>query len=156
MVGMNYGSVYVAQVAFAANEKQTLRAIIDAEQYPGPSLVIAYSHCIAHGYDLKNGLKQQKLAVDSGHWPLYRYDPRLGAKGQNPLVLDSKDPKIPLKEYMSNETRFTMLRRINPERASMLEKQAQEFVNVRWNHYKTLAKPVEPPKTDAPKTEGAK
>lgn len=147
LMAMSYGSVYVAQIAFGANEKQTLRAIIEAEQYDGPSLIIAYSHCIAHGYNMQNGLKQQKLAVDCAHWPLYRYDPRLVSQGQNPLCLDSKDPKIPLKDYIYNETRYKMLTIIDPERAKDLEHHAQDFVRRRWSHYKEMAKPIESIKT---------
>ncbi len=143
LVAMSYGSVYVAQVAFGANEKQTLRAIIEAEQYQGPSLIIAYSHCIAHGYNLINGLKQQKLAVDSAHWPLYRFDPRNAASGINPLMLDSKDPKIPLKDYIYNEMRYKMLTSVDPERAKVLEQSAQAFVTRRWSKYKEMAKPTE-------------
>jgi len=147
LIAMGYGSVYVAQVAFGANEKQTLRAIIEAEEYDGPSIVIAYSHCIAHGYNLKQGLEQQRLAVDCAHWPLYRYDPRLAETGQNPLVLDSKDPKIPLSKYIYNETRYKMLTIIDPARATLLEQKAEDFLHKRWNHYKEMAKPVEAPKT---------
>lgn len=123
LVAMNYGSVYVAQIAFGSNDRHALRSIIEAEQYEGPSLVIAYSHCIAHGYDLQQGLRQQKLAVESGHWPLFHYDPRLVGEGAESDGAILKDPKVPLKEYMYNETRFKMLTTMDPERAEMLETQ---------------------------------
>ncbi len=106
---MTYGSVYVASIAMGANDAQTVRAILEAESYPGPSLVIAYSHCIAHGYDMIHGLDQQKSAVLSGAWPLYRYDPRLAAKGETPLHLDAGPASLPLSKYIYNETRYTML-----------------------------------------------
>ena len=96
MLAMAYGYVYVARVAMGANDQQTLRAFIDAEAYDGPSLIIAYSHCIAHGIEMSKGLEQQKLAVQSGYWPLYRYNPALPSQGKNPLILDSKDPTVPL------------------------------------------------------------
>ena len=100
-----------------ANDTQTLRALREAEAYDGPSLIIAYSHCIAHGYDLRHGMDQQKAAVASGHWPLLRYDPRLAREGKNPLQLDSKAPSVPLKSYAYNETRYTMLAHSNPDEA---------------------------------------
>lgn len=139
LLAMSYGYVYVAQVALGANDAQALRAILEAEQYKGPSIIIAYSHCIAHGYNLKNGLKQQKLAVESAHWPLYRYNPELAQTGQNPFVLDSRDPKVPLKDYIYNETRYKMLQKADPQRAEMLGQLAQEHVNRRWQHYKLLS-----------------
>ncbi|HET9913869.1 MAG TPA: pyruvate:ferredoxin (flavodoxin) oxidoreductase, partial [Anaerolineales bacterium] len=105
LIAMSYGYVYVARVAMGANDQQTLRAFLEAEAYDGPSLIIAYSHCIAHGYDLARGLDQQKLAVQSGYWPLYRYDPRLTEQGKNPLIMESKEPSIPLSQYAYNETR---------------------------------------------------
>jgi len=139
LMAMSYGTVYVAQVAFGANDAHTLRAFLEAEQYTGPSLIIAYSHCIAHGYNLKNGLKQQKLAVDCGYWILYRYNPRLAETGQNPLQIDSREPKVPLVDYIYNETRYKMLTKADPARAEILQKMAQAEVSRKWNHYKKLA-----------------
>jgi len=139
MIAMSYGSIYVAQVAMGANDNQTVRALLEAEAYPGPSLVIAYSHCIQQGLNLIYGLNQQKLAVDSGAWPLYRYNPALATDGKNPLALDSKAPKIPLKDYVYNETRFSSLVRADEERAEKLLKLAQEDVNARWKQYEQMA-----------------
>ena len=109
MLAMTYGTVYVARVAMGANDSQTLKTFLEAEAYPGPSLIIAYSHCIAHGYDLKYGLDQQKLAVQTGYWPLFRYDPRLAAQGKNPFQLDSRAPALPLEKYIYNEGRYNVL-----------------------------------------------
>jgi pyruvate-ferredoxin/flavodoxin oxidoreductase len=139
MIAMSYGSIYVAQVAMGANDNQTVRALLEAEAYPGPSLVIAYSHCIQQGLNLIYGLNQQKLAVDSGAWPLYRYNPTLAVEGKNPLALDSKAPKIALKDYIYNETRFSSLVRADEERAEKLLKLAQEDVNARWKQYEQMA-----------------
>ncbi len=119
-IAMSYGNVYVAHVAFGARDQQTVRAFLEAESYDGPSLIIAYSHCIAHGYDLANGLDQQKLAVDSGHWPLYRYDPRRLAAGEKPLVIDVAPGKAKLSQFMANETRFLVVQRDDPERFKTL------------------------------------
>jgi pyruvate-ferredoxin/flavodoxin oxidoreductase len=140
MMAMSYGSAYVAQVAMGANDAHTVKAILEAEAYDGPSIIIAYSHCIEHGIDMVKGLQQQKLAVDSGHWLLYRYNPALKAEGKNPLQLDSKAPKIPLKDYIYNETRYRMLTQSNPEAAERLLALAQEEVNARWARYEKLAK----------------
>ena len=134
------GNVYVAQVAMGANPQQTLLAMREAEEYNGPSLILAYSHCIAHGYDLKDGLRQQKLAVASGYWPLVRYNPALRAAGQKPFVLDSPRPTIPLRDYAYNENRYRVLRKANPEDAERLMQMAQETVNRRWVNYEYLAK----------------
>ena len=139
MLAVDYGNVYVAQIAIGANDAQAIKAIAEADSYEGSSLIIAYSHCINHGYNLVNGPAQQKAAVDSGYWPLYRYDPRRIAQGLNPFQLDSKDPKIPVADYMKMENRFKMLQRQNPERAAILDAEAQEFVNFRWQKYKYLA-----------------
>ncbi|MHB1463109.1 MAG: pyruvate:ferredoxin (flavodoxin) oxidoreductase [Armatimonadota bacterium] len=134
-----YGNVYVAQIAMGANEGQALRAIQEAEAYEGPSLIIAYSHCIAHGIDMGNGLAQQKLAVDCGYWPLWRYNPSLVAEGKNPFVLDSGDPKIALKDYISTEGRYKILMKSNPEAAAALAKLSQAAVTERLKHFKMLA-----------------
>jgi len=140
MIAMSYGNIYVAQVAMGANDTQTLRAFREAESYDGPSLIIAYSHCIAHGIpNMKYGFKQQKLAVDSGAWVLYRYDPRRIAEGKNPLQLDSREPKIDIKEYMYNEVRFRSLAQAMPERAEQLLELARADVRTRWNIYRQMA-----------------
>lgn len=139
MLAMAYGNIYVARVAMGANDQQTLRAFIDAEAYDGPSLIIAYSHCIAHGIEMERGLEQQKLAVQSGYWPLYRYNPALHAEGKNPLILDSKDPTVPLEKYAYNETRYRMLLQSNEQRAESLMQLAKEDVKDRWHQYKQLA-----------------
>jgi len=139
LMAMTYGHVYVARVAMGASDGQTLRALREAEAYDGPSLVIAYSHCIAHGYDLRHGLDQQKAAVLSGHWPLLRYDPRLAREGKNPIQLDSKAPSVPLKSYAYNETRYTMLAHSDPEAAKRLLDLAQDDVAARWRYYEYLA-----------------
>ena len=141
-MAMTYGSVYVAQIAMGARDVQTIRAMLEAEAYDGPSLIIAYSHCIAHGIDMAKGLDQQRLAVESGYWPLYRYDPRLKAEGKNPLQLDSKAPKLPLRDYIYNETRYRMLTQSNPEAAERLLGLAQGAVNERWQKYEQLANMV--------------
>ena len=111
-----YGHVYVARVAFGAKRAQTAQAFLEAESYPGPSLIIAYSHCIAHGYDMANGASQQKLAVESGVWPLYRFDPRRLVKGEPPLHLDYNRPKVKVADYLRNESRFRMIERADPAR----------------------------------------
>jgi pyruvate-ferredoxin/flavodoxin oxidoreductase len=140
MLAMAYGTVYVARVAMGANDAQTIKAFIEAEAYDGPSLIIAYSHCIAHGYDLRFGLEQQKKAVLSGYWPLYRYHPGLAKENHNPFSLDSKAPSLSLDKYMYNENRFQMLTQSNKARADQLLKLAQEDVNTRWKQYEQLAK----------------
>jgi pyruvate-ferredoxin/flavodoxin oxidoreductase len=139
LMAMTYGTVYVARVAMGGSDAQTLKAFREAEAYPGPSLIIAYSHCIAHGYDLRHGMDQQKAAVQSGHWPLFRYNPELAKDGQQALQLDSKAPTLPLKTYAYNETRYTMLAHSNPEAARRLLDEAQEDVRVRWRFYEHLA-----------------
>ncbi len=133
------GNVYVAQVAMGANPQQTLLAMREAEEYNGPSLILAYSHCIAHGYDLKDGLKQQKLATMSGYWPLIRYNPELRAAGKKPFVLDSLRPTIPLREYAYNEMRYKVLTKTHPEEAEKMMVMAQETVNRRWQTYEHLS-----------------
>jgi pyruvate-ferredoxin/flavodoxin oxidoreductase len=139
LMAMTYGTIYVARVAMGGSDAQTLKAFREAEAYPGPSLIIAYSHCIAHGYDLRHGMDQQKAAVQSGHWPLFRYNPELAAEGQPVLQLDSKAPSLPLKTYAYNETRYTMLAHSNPEAARRLLDQAQDDVRARWRFYEHLA-----------------
>jgi pyruvate-ferredoxin/flavodoxin oxidoreductase len=139
MMAMAYGYVYVARVAFGARDAQTVKAFQEAESYPGTSLIIAYSHCIAHGYDLTFGLEQQKLAVESGYWPLYRFDPRRLPAGQNPLVLDSAPPKIELGKYARNESRYRMVEQAFPERFKKLLEEAQAEVRQRYAMYEQLA-----------------
>ncbi len=139
MLAMAYGNVYVASVAMGSNDLQTLRAFLEAEAYDGPSIIIAYSHCIAHGINMTKGMQNQKLAVDTGYWSLYRYNPMLVKEGKNPLKLDSKEPKLPLKEFTSMETRFKMLEKSYPERAKALGVLAQNDVNARWKIYEHLA-----------------
>jgi pyruvate-ferredoxin/flavodoxin oxidoreductase len=139
MIAMTYGTIYVARVAMGANDSQTIKAFMEAEAYPGPSLIVAYSHCISHGIDMAKGLDQQKLAVASGHWPLFRYNPLLPKEGKNPLQLDSKAPSLPLEKYVYNETRYTMLVKSDEEAAERLLKLAQEDVKARWKMYEQLA-----------------
>jgi pyruvate-ferredoxin/flavodoxin oxidoreductase len=136
---MNYGSVYVAAVALGANDAQTIRAFLDAESYDGPSIIVAYSHCIAHGIDMSRAMQQQKAAVNSGYWLLYRYDPRLSEQGKNPLILDSKPPAIPIKDYAYAETRYKMLTLSNPEEAKRLLVLAQSDIKSRHQFYQQLA-----------------
>nr|HRC77582.1 thiamine pyrophosphate-dependent enzyme [Kouleothrix sp.] len=139
LLAMAYGNVYVARIAMGADDQQTLKALIDAESYDGPSLVIAYSHCIAHGIDMRKGLEQQKLGVQSGHWLLYRFDPRLAEAGKHPLVIDSKAPSVPLEQYVYNETRYRMLLQSDEHRSEELIRQAKQGVKERWEHYQELA-----------------
>jgi pyruvate-ferredoxin/flavodoxin oxidoreductase len=139
MMAMAYGHCYVAQVAFGAKDVTTLRAFMEAESYDGPSLLICYSPCIAHGVDLSNNLRQQNLAVNSGHWGLFRYDPRKAAAGENPLHLDSKKPSIPLRDFVSTETRFSVLERTHPEDAERFLRQAQKDAESRFFLYEQLA-----------------
>ena len=129
MIAMSYGNVYVAQVAFGANDSQVIKAMNEAEAYDGPSIIIAYSHCIAQGFNLANGLEHQKAAVETGSWPLFRYNPENIAQGKAPLMLDSKAPSKPLADYMANETRFQIVNKANPERYETLLNKAQELAN---------------------------
>jgi pyruvate-ferredoxin/flavodoxin oxidoreductase len=139
MMAVMYGSVYVARVAMGSSDMHTVKAFLEAEAYDGPSLIIAYSHCIAHGYDLSIGMDQQKAAVNSGYWPLFRYNPMLTPQGKNPFQLDSRAPSIALKDYVYNETRYTMLAKSNPEQAKKLLTLAQEDVAGRWKLYSDMA-----------------
>jgi pyruvate-ferredoxin/flavodoxin oxidoreductase len=137
---VSYGNVYVAQVAMGANPQQTLLAMREAEEYQGPSLILAYSHCIAHGIEMSSGLNQQKLATASGYWPLIRYNPALRAAGKKPFVLDSPRPSIPFKDYAYNENRYRVLTQTHPEEAAKLLQSAQELVELRWQTYEHMAK----------------
>ncbi|NPV85901.1 MAG: pyruvate:ferredoxin (flavodoxin) oxidoreductase [Anaerolineae bacterium] len=139
MIAMTYGHIYVARVAIGANDAQTLRAFLEADAYDGPSLIIAYSHCIAHGIDMSKGLEQQKLAVQSGVWPLFRYNPALMREGKPPLTIDSKPPSIPVEAYAYNETRYRMLTQSNESRAEMLMREANQDVKQRWQRLEKLA-----------------
>jgi len=139
MMAMTYGTVYVAHVALGASDTQTVKAFLEAEAYNGPALIIAYSHCIAHGYDLIHGLDQQKAAVQSAYWPLFRYNPTLAAGGHNPFQLDSRPPSLPLEKYVYNEGRYTMLVRSDPETAAALLIEAQKDVELRWKLYEHWA-----------------
>jgi len=139
MEAVSYGSVYVAQVAMGSNDTHVVKAFQEAEAHDGPSIIIAYSSCIAHGYDLVHGLEQQKLAVQSGYWPLMRYNPSLREEGKNPFQLDSRAPSIRLKEYAYREARYTMLARGNPELAAKLLKDAQDDVERQWRVYSARA-----------------
>lgn len=139
LIAMSYGNVYVARVAMGAKDEQTLRAFLEAEAYDGPSLIIAYSHCLMHGIDMSKGMRNQKAAVDSGQWPLYRYNPDRVLHGENPMSLDSRPPKIPVTDYLHMETRFKMLELSKPEVAKVLFEEAQNDVNRRWALYEYLA-----------------
>ena len=139
MQAIAYGSVYVARVAMGADPQQTLKAFREAEAYDGPSLILAYSHCIAHGIDMRKGLDQQYAAVASGHWPLMRYNPVLRAAGRNPFLLDSPRPRMPLRDYHAKELRFRMLMNSQPEVAERLLEFGQEAVNRRWAEYEEMA-----------------
>jgi pyruvate-ferredoxin/flavodoxin oxidoreductase len=139
MMAVAYGSVYVARVAMGSSDMHTVKAFLEAEAFNGPSLIIAYSHCIAHGYDLTYGMDQQKAAVNSGYWPLFRYNPDLVAQNKNPFQLDSRAPSIALKDYIYNETRYTMLVKSNPDEAKRLLELAKEDVASHWKLYDYLA-----------------
>ncbi|MCU1232772.1 MAG: pyruvate flavodoxin/ferredoxin oxidoreductase domain protein, partial [Candidatus Solibacter sp.] len=140
LMAISYGSVYVAKVAMGSSDMHTVKAFNEAEAFDGPSLIIAYSHCIAHGYDLSFGLEQQKAAVNSGYWPLFRYNPDLAAQNKNPFQMDSRAATIALKDYIYNETRYTMLAKSNPEQAQKLYKLAQEDVAAKWTLYEHMSK----------------
>ena len=136
---ISYGNVYVAQVAMGANPQQTLLALREAEAYPGPSLVIAYSPCIAHGINMQRGVDQQSRAVHCGHWPLLRYNPTVRGSGHNPFVLDSLAPKLKLRDYTEGELRYRMLAHSNPDEANRLLALAQKNIERRWQTYTEMA-----------------
>jgi pyruvate-ferredoxin/flavodoxin oxidoreductase len=136
---ISYGNVYVARIALGANPQQALLAFREAEAYSGPSLILAYSHCIAHGINMQRGLDQQHLAVESGHWPLVRYNPAVRESGENPFILDSGRPKIPLKQYAYNEVRYKVLAHTNPKEAEHLMDLGQQAINQRWSVYEEMA-----------------
>ncbi|MDR1458070.1 MAG: pyruvate:ferredoxin (flavodoxin) oxidoreductase [Puniceicoccales bacterium] len=139
MLSVSYGNIYVAQVAFGANDGHTVRAFVEAESYDGPSIIIAYCHCIAHGFDMRKALEQQKKAVDSGHWPLYRFDPRNASEGKPAFSLDSKFSKVSLAEYMQAETRFNLLSRSNKERSDMLVELSEKRIAEKYKFFEMLA-----------------
>jgi pyruvate-ferredoxin/flavodoxin oxidoreductase len=139
MMAMNYGYIYVAQIAMGSSDTQTLKAFREAEAFDGPSLILAYSPCIEHGIDMATGLDQQDLAVKSGVWPLYRFNPDRADEGKNPLQLDSKAPSIQVKDFAYNELRYRSLLKSNEERAEMLMKAAQKGVEKRWSLYEQMA-----------------
>ncbi len=134
-----YGNVYVAQVAMGANPQQTLQAFREAEAYSGPSLILAYCHCIAHGIDMQRGMKQQDLAVACGYWPLFRYNPALREVGENPFVLDSPRPTLKFRDYAYNETRYRALAQSRPEEAAILMAQAQAALEEKYRSYEEMA-----------------
>jgi len=139
LISMTYGNIYVAQTALGYKELQTIRAFEEADSYEGASIVLGYSHCIAHGFDLVEGNNHQKMAVESGHWPLYRFDPRRAAAGENPLLLDTKEIKTDLAEYAYSETRYRMLKQMDPERAAKLMEEAKAVNERHFNLYQKLA-----------------
>jgi pyruvate-ferredoxin/flavodoxin oxidoreductase len=139
LISMTYGNIYVASVAMGAKDEHTLKSFLEAEAYQGPALIIAYSHCIAHGINMSTAMQDQKAAVLSGQWLLYRYNPELAARGENPLHIDSVAPKLPVSDYLNLENRFKMLSQSRPEEAKQLFRQAQENVDARWQRYQRLA-----------------
>jgi pyruvate-ferredoxin/flavodoxin oxidoreductase len=139
MISMTYGNIYVAAVAMGANPAQTVKAFAEAEAYDGPALIIAYSHCIAHGIDMESGMQQQKEAVTSGHFPLYRHNPTLSAEGKNPLTLDSKPPTMKFSEHAMKENRFRVLKQTNPEHAAEIMALADKMVAARYDLLQKLA-----------------
>ncbi len=147
LIATTYGSVYVARIALGAKDAHAVTVFREAESYPGPSLIIAYSHCVAHGYSLSQGLEQQKRAVACGYWPLFRFDPRRADRGENPMKLDSAPPKSSLADFTRNESRFQMLERINPERSAMLQQMAAESVKERFALYQQMAASKQPETT---------
>ena len=139
LMALTYGNVYVAKIAMGANDAQTVRAFLEAEAFDGPSLIIAYSHCIAHGIDMARGMTNQKLAVETGYFPLFRFNPMLAKEGKNPFKLDSKAPRLQLRDFTSLETRFNMLDKTYPERAKELLALASDDIKNRWRLYELFA-----------------
>jgi pyruvate-ferredoxin/flavodoxin oxidoreductase len=139
LMAMAYGNVYVAQVAMGASDNQTVKAFIEAEAYPGPSIIIAYSHCIAHGFNMTEGMDHQKMVVECGAWPIYRFNPALAEVGKNPLKLDSKAPKISYADFAMKETRFKMLTKSKPDLAKKYMEQGQAINQRRWAYYEQMA-----------------
>jgi pyruvate-ferredoxin/flavodoxin oxidoreductase len=139
LIAMTYGNIYVASVAMGARDEHTLKAFLEAEAYDGPSLLIAYSHCIAHGINMTVGMQHQKAAVNAGQWLLYRYNPALRQRGENPLTLDSHAPRVPVETFLKMENRFRMLTQSSPDDARRLFAEAQEDVDTRRAMYEYLA-----------------
>jgi pyruvate-ferredoxin/flavodoxin oxidoreductase len=139
MMAMTYGNVYVASVAMGAKDEHTLKAFLEAEAYDGPSIIIAYSHCIAHGIDMTTAMSDQKVAVESGQWLLYRYHPERATAGENPLTLDSRAPTRKVQDFLLQQTRFKMLTKSKPEDADRLWKLAQQDVEARYRMYEYMA-----------------
>jgi pyruvate-ferredoxin/flavodoxin oxidoreductase len=150
LIATTYGSVYVARIALGAKDAHAVSVFREAESYAGPSLIIAYSHCVAHGYSLSQGLEQQKRAVACGYWPLFRFDPRRTDRGENPMKLDSAAPNGALTDFTRNETRFQMLERINPQRSAMLQEMAAASVKQRFEHYQQMASTQESTTSETP------
>jgi pyruvate-ferredoxin/flavodoxin oxidoreductase len=156
LLAIAYGHAYVAQVALGANEDQTIKAFLEAEAHDGPSIIIAYCQCIAHGIDMTKGMDQQKTAVESGHWPLYRFNPALKAQRKNPLTIDSKPPKIPLRDYLYSENRYRILLKARPDLAQDIIKQAEAVAREHWARLQNIAKAWEPKQKDDTKASGEK
>ncbi len=151
LIAMSYGNVYVASVAMGAKDEHTLKAFLEAEAYNGPSLIIAYSHCIAHGINMTTAMSDQKVAVESGQWLLYRYNPERRQSGENPLILDSRTPTRKVEEFLLQQTRFKMLSKTKPEDAKRLWKEAQHDADVRFQFYEYFAqRKTEPAATSQP------
>jgi pyruvate-ferredoxin/flavodoxin oxidoreductase len=149
-MAMSYGTIYVASVAMGAKDEHTLKAFLEAEAYDGPAIIIAYSHCIAHGINMTTAMQNQKAAVNSAQWLLYRYNPDRAALGENPLQLDSAGPRIRVEDYLKLENRFKMLDKIDPEAAAELLAQVQEDVGARRGLYEYLAARKFHPLTSTP------
>jgi pyruvate-ferredoxin/flavodoxin oxidoreductase len=143
MIFSTYGNIYVAKIALGADPQQAVKAINEAEAYNGPSIIIAYAHCINHGFDLKSGLEQQKKAVACGHWPLYRYNPMLEEQGKNPLIIDSKEPTIKFADYALNENRYRQLKMANPAQCDALMEASQKDVERSWKFLQSRFKSLE-------------
>jgi pyruvate-ferredoxin/flavodoxin oxidoreductase len=139
MMAMTYGYVYVASVAMGANKNQLIKALLEAETYPGPSLIIAYAPCINHGINMGRSQEEEKKAVETGYWPLYRFNPSLKEEGKNPFVLDSKDPKGDFKEFLMGEVRYSSLTRTFPDNAKLLFDRAEKNMRERYETYKRMA-----------------
>jgi pyruvate-ferredoxin/flavodoxin oxidoreductase len=155
MIAASYGNVYVGQIAMGANPAQTIKVFLEAESYRGPSLILAYSHCIAHGIEMSTAMSHQKDVVRSGFWPLYRYDPRLSHDGGHPFQLDSRKPNMSFKELAASEARFAMLARSNPAAAEKLFELAQRDIDDQWHYYEQLAGVEREVAEQAGKKEGA-
>ncbi|GBU22178.1 hypothetical protein R80B4_02083 [Fibrobacteres bacterium R8-0-B4] len=139
LIAMSYGYIYVARVAMGANQNQVIKAFTEADAYDGPAIILAYSHCISHGINMINGYDEQKKAVESGHWPLYRYNPALALEGKNPLEIDSKDPTISLSDYVYGENRYKILQKSNPEASKHLIETAQKDTTAKLELLKHMA-----------------